>query len=111
VESDMTAIGFPELMNLASAKDQALKDGLTPATVKFIEQAEKSAETDVWRSLRQNSHIISQLLDIEVRVRFSNEKERLIRQMSYDLPVLKAAELLTPKSYNAILTRQSSSDQ
>lgn len=111
VESEMSTIGFPELKNLASAHQQALKDGLASTTVKYIEQAEKSAESDVWRSIRQNSPVISQLLEIELRVRFGTEKDRLLRLIPYDLPVQKAASMMAPQTYNAILTPHSSSDQ
>jgi len=111
VETEMQSIKFPELNNLATARIQATKDGLNGVTIKFIEQAEKSAESDVWKTLRQNSSTINQLLEIEIRVRFGTEKDRISRLLQIDVPLQKATDMMVPVTYNAILTGHSRPDQ
>lgn len=96
----------PVLGSLAASKAAAVKAGLSAATIKAMESTERQAEREVERTLRQHEPLIRELLEQEIRSRFSNEGVRLARSLTVD-PVLRAAsQILGSARYSTFLAPQ-----
>ena len=94
----------PVLGSLSASKASATKAGLSAATVKGLEAAERVAERDVERSIRQHEPLLRDLLDREIRARFSDERLRISRSLPFDPVVTAAGNVLRSTRYTTFLT-------
>lgn len=96
----------PVLGSLAASKAAAVKAGLSAATIKAMETTERQAEREVERTLRQHEPLLRELLEQEIRSRFSDEGVRIARSLTFD-PVLRAAsQILGSTRYSTFLAPQ-----
>lgn len=110
VETQPAKRRSPVLADLAESRERALREQWPVATVKLIESAEKSAERDITKAVRQQEPIVRELLEQEIRSRFSDERVRLARSLRVD-PVLRAAtSVLTSQRYSTFLSPGTTSE-
>lgn len=91
------------LAALATAREAAVRAGASPTTIKQLETAETMANRELERTLRSHDALIRELLEQDIRARFSDERVRIARSLRFD-PVLAAAtSILGSPRYSTFL--------
>lgn len=104
VDSQPSGRRSPILADLVASRERAQREQWPMPTVKLIEAAEKAAERDVAKALRQHESLVRELLEQEIRSRFTDERVRIARSLRLD-PVVKAAStILSSSRYSTFLS-------
>ena len=101
----------PFLADLAAARKRALTNGWTAASLKGLEQAERSLEKEISRTIRQKQTLVFERLEQEIRARFGTDEIRQSRALRSDPMVSTAKIILISPKYQLILASQVPSDQ
>lgn len=101
----------PVLADLDAARRRAEREGWPPAVMKGIESAERSAERELARTLRQHGEDLRELLDAEIRGRFASERGRISLGLRTDPCVRAAQRVVTTSRYAGFLDAPSAGDQ
>lgn len=101
----------PFLADLAAARKRALTNGWTAASLKGLEQAERSLEKEISRTIRQKQTLVFERLEQEIRARFGTDEIRQSRALRSDPMVYTAKIILISPKYQLILASQVPSDQ
>ncbi|CAN5410771.1 S41 family peptidase [soil metagenome] len=99
------------LADLIDAKNRAESELWAPSMLKTLENTEKAMEREVPKVIRQHGDLIRELLDIEVRARFSNDQTRQSRSLSMDAYVKAALRIVTSQRYAGMLESESVGEQ
>ncbi|MCX6139774.1 MAG: S41 family peptidase [Candidatus Kapabacteria bacterium] len=101
----------PFLADLAMARKKALASGWSTASLKSLEQAERSLDREIGKAILQNQSLVTERLEQEIRSRFATDEVRQTRALKYDPMVKTAKAILTSPQYRVILAVQVPSDQ
>lgn len=111
VDSLPPAKRSPFLAELASARTRALASGWSSTSLKTLEQAERSLEREIGRTIRLNQSLVGERLEQEIRARFGTDKIRESRALRFDPLVRTAKNILSSPQYRLILATQVPADQ
>ncbi|MBS1561211.1 MAG: S41 family peptidase [Bacteroidetes bacterium] len=99
------------LSDLVAAKNRIESEKWAASMVKSIEATEKAMEREIPKAIRQHGDLIRELLDIEVRARFSNDQLRQSRSLTMDPYVKAALRIVTSQRYAGMLESESVGEQ
>lgn len=99
------------LSDLNAAKNRAETELWAPSMLRTLEITEKAMEREIPKVIRQHGDLIRELLDIEVRARFSNDQSRQSRSLAMDAHVKAALRIVTSQRYAGMLESESVGEQ
>jgi len=99
------------LSELSAARTRAEKELWPPTVLKTLEQTERTMEREIPKAIRQHGDVIREILDIEVRARFTTERQRHSRSLAMDPCVKAAIRIVTSERYAGMLESESVREQ
>ncbi|MBN9399045.1 MAG: S41 family peptidase ['Candidatus Kapabacteria' thiocyanatum] len=111
VETMPTERRSPVLADLEYSRRQAETERWPSAVLKSIEQAEKAAERELTKVLRQHQDAVKELLEQEIRARFQNDRVRLSRSLRVDPCVQAAVRVIGSARYATFLEAVTTDEQ